>query len=37
MTYNPEILPTAPAADPLARCALFVAFEGVGLLDLTGR
>ena len=22
--------------DPLARCALFVAFEGMGLLDLTG-
>jgi hypothetical protein len=37
MTYIPEMLPTAPAADPLARCALFVAFEGVGLLDLTGR
>ena len=36
MTYTPEILPTTPAADPLARCALFVAFEGMGLLDLTG-
>jgi hypothetical protein len=24
------------SADPLARCALFVAFEGMGLLDLTG-
>jgi transcriptional regulator GlxA family with amidase domain len=22
--------------DPLARCALFVAFQGIGLLDLTG-
>jgi hypothetical protein len=22
--------------DPIARCALFVAFEGMGLLDLTG-
>lgn len=36
MTYTPEILPAVPAADPLARCALFVAFEGMGLLDLTG-
>jgi hypothetical protein len=36
MTHTPEILPTLSAADRLARCALFVAFEGVGLLDLTG-
>jgi transcriptional regulator GlxA family with amidase domain len=36
MTSNPEILPSVPAADPLAGCALFVAFEGMGLLDLTG-
>lgn len=36
MTYTPEILPAVPATDPLARCALFVAFEGMGLLDLTG-
>ena len=36
MTHTPEILPAVPAADPLARCALFVAFEGMGLLDLTG-
>ena len=36
MTYNPEFLPTTGSADPLARCALFVAFEGMGLLDLTG-
>jgi transcriptional regulator GlxA family with amidase domain len=35
MTYTPEILPAVPAADPLARCALFVDFEGMGLLDLT--
>lgn len=36
MTYNPEFLPKTESADPLARCALFVAFEGMGLLDLTG-
>jgi hypothetical protein len=36
MTYNPELLPTMTNNDPLARCALFVAFEGMGLLDLTG-
>jgi hypothetical protein len=36
MTYTPEILPAVPAADPLARCALFVAFESMELLDLTG-
>jgi hypothetical protein len=35
MTDTPEILPTVPAIDPLARCALFVAFESMGLLDLT--
>src|SRR6267378_1038522 len=36
MTYTPEFLPMTGSADPLARCALFVAFEGMGLLDLTG-
>ena len=36
MTYTPEFLPLTGSADPLARCALFVAFEGMGLLDLTG-
>jgi hypothetical protein len=36
MTHTPEIPPAVPAADPLARCALFVAFEGMVLLDLTG-
>jgi hypothetical protein len=36
MTYTPEFLPLTESADPLARCALFVAFEGMGLLDLTG-
>jgi putative intracellular protease/amidase len=36
MTHNPELLPTMTNSDPLARCALFVAFEGMGLLDLTG-
>jgi transcriptional regulator GlxA family with amidase domain len=36
MTYNPEFLPMTGSAGPLARCALFVAFEGMGLLDLTG-
>jgi hypothetical protein len=34
MTYTPEFMPTN--TDPLARCALFVAFEGIGRLDLTG-
>src|ERR1700738_2813002 len=36
MTYIPEFLPKMTNNDPLARCALFVAFEGMGLLDLTG-
>src|SRR5229473_2193101 len=36
MRYNPELLPTMTNNDPLARCALFVAFEGMGLLDPTG-
>src|SRR6202030_1625178 len=35
-TDNPEFLPMTGSADPLARCALFIAFEGMGLLDLTG-
>src|SRR5271168_4094728 len=36
MTSNPGFLPMMETRDPLARCALFVAFEGMGLLDLTG-
>lgn len=36
MTSTPEILPTSASGDPLARCALFIAFEGMGLLDLAG-
>src|SRR6202022_247409 len=36
MTYTPGFLPKMTNDDPLARCALFVAFEGMGLLDLTG-
>src|SRR3984893_5124488 len=36
MTYIPVFLPKMTNNDPLARCALFVAFEGMGLLDLTG-
>ena len=36
MTYTPAFLPNLTNHDPLARCALFVAFEGMGLLDLTG-
>jgi hypothetical protein len=33
MTYIPEFLPKLTNNDPLARCALFVAFEGMGLLE----
>jgi transcriptional regulator GlxA family with amidase domain len=36
MTLTPEFLPMRTEDDPLARRALFVAFEGMGLLDLTG-
>src|ERR1700693_3154054 len=36
MTYTPGFLPMRPNDDPFARCALFVAFDGIGLLDLTG-
>src|SRR5258708_14676335 len=36
MTYTHECLPMTGSADPLAGCALFVVFEGMGLLDLTG-
>jgi transcriptional regulator GlxA family with amidase domain len=36
MTYIPEFTPKTTNTDLLARCALFVAFEGMGLLDLTG-
>src|SRR5260370_42080333 len=35
-THIPGFLPMTPNDDPLARRALFVAFEGMGLLDLTG-
>jgi hypothetical protein len=33
MTYIPEFLPKMTNNDPLVRCALFVAFEGMGLLE----
>jgi hypothetical protein len=33
MTYIPEFLPKMINNDPLARFALFVAFEGMGLLE----
>jgi hypothetical protein len=33
MTYIPEFLPKLTNNDPLARCTLFVAFEGMGLLE----
>jgi transcriptional regulator GlxA family with amidase domain len=36
MTFAPEFQPTMSTDDPLARRALFVAYEGMGLLDLTG-
>src|SRR6202166_2073151 len=36
MTYTPGFLPMTLNNDPLARCALLIAFEGMGLLDLTG-
>src|ERR1700730_8202833 len=36
MTYTPGFLPMTLNNDPLARYALFIAFEGMGLLDLTG-
>jgi transcriptional regulator GlxA family with amidase domain len=36
MTSTPGLLPMAESDDPLARRALFVAYEGMGLLDLTG-
>src|SRR6202048_55628 len=35
MTYTPGFLPMMTNNDPLARCALFLAFEGMGLLHLT--
>jgi hypothetical protein len=36
MTYIPVFLPMRTNDDPLARRALFVAFEGMGVFDLTG-
>ena len=36
MTSTPGLLPIVESDDPLARQALFVAYEGMGLLDLTG-
>ena len=36
MTYTPEFLPKTDNVDTLARCVLFVGFEGMGLLDLSG-
>src|ERR1700730_3992788 len=36
MTYTPGFLPMTTNDDPLARRALFVAFEGMGVFDLTG-
>jgi len=36
MTSNPCFLPIAENDNPLARRTLFVAYEGMGLLDLTG-
>src|SRR6202795_2972984 len=36
MTSTPGLPPMTENGDPLARFALFVAFNGMGLLDLTG-
>ena len=36
MTHIPVFLPMRTNDDPLARRALFVAFEGMGVFDLTG-